>query len=400
MTAHIVVGLNYGDEGKGSITHHLCADSNKKILVTRYCSGHQAGHTVEYKGKRHIFQSFGSGSFLGAPTFWSRYCTVYPNAFMRELNDLKALAINPVVYFDPLCAVTTIYDVIYNQALEVSRGENKHGSVGHGISATFERMETTPYKLYMKDLYYPSVLAIKLEQIKKYYESKIDISGLEKRFENEYLYAVHQMTQNPYFKIAVEDEVYDNMGFVNHVFEGAQGVLLDRYYGFFPYVTRAYTTARNAVEIIKRNSALNDNEVHMQYISRIYVTRHGRGPFPTEGKTEHLIDGLTDTTNIYNQWQENLRYGCLDFELLKYAIECIEVFYFDETTLNQDLVSKEFINFTCLDHLKDRNKILVKECDGTYETMSFENVLSRVAEITSIHKFKTCDNTQSIFLDY
>ncbi|HSY75885.1 MAG TPA: adenylosuccinate synthetase, partial [Bacteroidia bacterium] len=65
----IVVGLGYGDESKGSTTAFLCQQGSNPLVI-RYCGGHQAGHTVIYSGKRHVFSNFGSGTLQGAPTYW------------------------------------------------------------------------------------------------------------------------------------------------------------------------------------------------------------------------------------------------------------------------------------------------------------------------------------------
>jgi len=86
--ACIVVGLGYGDEGKGLTTDFLCGQS-KFPLVIRFNGGHQAGHTVVTKdGVRHVFSSFGAGTLRNAPTYWSRYCTFSPAYLLYELESL------------------------------------------------------------------------------------------------------------------------------------------------------------------------------------------------------------------------------------------------------------------------------------------------------------------------
>jgi adenylosuccinate synthase len=105
----IVVGLGYGDEGKGITTGFLCKKYPNSIVI-RYNGGHQAGHTV-YKtlDDYHIFSSFGSGTLQGIPTYWSSYCTFSPIHFLDELISLDE---NPKIFIDKHCPVTTHYDVL------------------------------------------------------------------------------------------------------------------------------------------------------------------------------------------------------------------------------------------------------------------------------------------------
>jgi len=363
MTNHIVVGLGFGDEGKGTTTNYLCKQSQNPIVI-RYSGGHQAGHTIEKRdGTRHVFQSFGSGTLDGVPSFWSKYCVMFPIGFQREWNDLIKLGVNPIIFFDPECAVTTIYDVLYNQSLELDRG-NRHGSVGVGIGCTYERQET-PYKLFFKDLYYPNILNNRLQRIADYYlprvrelkneDAKNHFCKSVLKGEKNFTECVNAIINNKNVKIMSEQKLFSSL-YSDYIFEGSQGILIDQTHGFFPNVTRCNVTSKNALEMIERklnqNYRQNLRETEIHYVTRCYATRHGAGIFPTEGKTLHLIDGLNDKTNFNNDWQQDFRYGCLDLELLDYALETDNI-YSEGITKN--------IYMTCLDHLKDKNKILIKE---------------------------------------
>lgn len=325
---HIVLGLGFGDEGKGSVTSYLC---NRAInpLVIRFNGGHQAGHTVVTEdGTRHEFQSFGSGTLAGAPTFWSSYCTFFPIGFFREYKKLLALGVTPKIYIDPLAPVTTVYDVLYNQALETKRkGINKHGSVGVGIGTTYARQET-PYKLYFKDLFFGDQLLIhKFEAIRKYYDNKAKDEQIETYFESDFIKAENLFYEAVNFirglnnLLCSEENIFsDRFNFEKFIFEGAQGILLDMDHGFFPYVTRSKTTSANAIEMIKRNPKLKGYPVIKHYVTRAYATRHGAGPMLHENVIDHLKENLVDKTNGYNVWQETLRRGCLSIEMLQYAL--------------------------------------------------------------------------------
>src|SRR5262245_8541204 len=102
--AFIIVGLGFGDEGKGLATDYFCS-RHKNALVIRFNGGQQAGHTVFFKsGRKHIFSNFGAGSLRGVPTYWSKYCTFSPGFF---LDELKLLKISPKFFIDKCCPVTT-----------------------------------------------------------------------------------------------------------------------------------------------------------------------------------------------------------------------------------------------------------------------------------------------------
>ena len=157
----IVLGLGFGDEGKGLMTDYLCSQSPfpESTLVVRFSGGHQAGHTVCTKeGKRHVFSQLGSGSFQGASTFYSQYCTFSPIDFVNEYFKFIRNGITPKFYVDGNAPMTTHYDVFYNRALEKI---NQHGSCGVGFAATVER-HLSPIKIFARDIMFPKILEQKL----------------------------------------------------------------------------------------------------------------------------------------------------------------------------------------------------------------------------------------------
>ena len=134
--AKIVIGANFGDEGKGLTTDYLSMGGNDPIVV-RFNGGAQAGHTVQtIDNKAHVFHHVGSGSFLDIPTFLSKFFIVNPTAFVLELEELEALSMKPRLYLDIRAPLTTPYDMIINWAIETKRGNSRHGSCGFGIDQT------------------------------------------------------------------------------------------------------------------------------------------------------------------------------------------------------------------------------------------------------------------------
>lgn len=359
---HIVLGLGFGDEGKGLLTDYLC-NTVKPTGVIRFSGGHQAGHTVVYKNKRHVFSNFGSGTFRMAPTFWSKYCTFHPKGFLNEYDQILKHDVIPVFYVDPMAPVTTFYDIAHNKWME---DRCKHGSCGVGINATFQRNES-PYKLYVQDLFSEHVLKHKLKEIKNYY----NLSNYKNDYFSDtdlikFLSEVEEI--RPLITLKTETEFF-KMSFTDYVFEGSQGIMLDQDFGFFPNVTRSHTTSKNALEIIKRN---NLSAPEITYVTRSYQTRHGNG-FMTDESLK-----IEDLTNVKNPWQGEFRTGMLNIDLVNHALRCDN---------NYSSGLKKNIAITCLDqHEIDVNFLLIHlktKFQNVYlsSTPSSENITLKPKEI-------------------
>lgn len=315
-----VVGLSFGDEGKGIVTDFLCSQT-RNPLVIRYSGGQQAGHTVCCNGKKHTFSNFGSGTLRGAPTFWSRYCTIDPVGIKNEYKKLIDLGIEPTMVIDPMCPVTTTYDKLFNR---VDHNYLKHGSCGVGVGQTWQR-EEDHYHLSYKDLFCPSARDIKLDLIGEYYKNIFKEREDWQNIYNEFMDACHFVTQR--FKA---ETIKPSMHW-DIIFEGSQGLLLDQDIGFFPHVTRSNTGSKNI-----------DPSVFC-LVTRAYQTRHGNGPMTNDNPLN--IDPGSDENNKKNEYQGRFRISTLDLDLLKYAIES------DEKINNS---KRRILFITCLDHVVNK----------------------------------------------
>lgn len=337
MKTSIVLGLGFGDEGKGRVTSYLCSLTYHPLVI-RFNGGHQAGHTVVHDGERHVFSSFGSGTLQGIPTYMSKYCTFFPTAVRNEYQILKQH--NPILFVDPLCPVTTPYDMYHNRGRE---GFVKHGSCGVGFGSTIERNERY-VKLFFQDLFYPSVLKEKMKNIAAYYGN---IVGLSHPDMESYIQLFMEDIE------CAKDIVQPHFGFnnkIDHViFEGAQGILLDMDFGFFPNVTRSNTTCKNALEIIKQFGITTPPSIY--YVSRSYQTRHGIGLMSNEDKPVTLINNKNET-NKTNDWQGEFRTGVLDVDMINYALACDNNF---SKGINKNLV------ITCLDQTGSEFNFTINE---------------------------------------
>ena len=141
----VVIGANFGDEGKGLMTDFFCSrfDPSKPVLNVRFNGGSQAGHTVVTpKGESHIFGHLGAGSFLpNVATYLSKDFIVNPISFYKQyvkfVQDSDGLY--PMIYAHPRCMITMAQDMMINQIIETRRGKDRHGSCGMGIYETILR---------------------------------------------------------------------------------------------------------------------------------------------------------------------------------------------------------------------------------------------------------------------
>lgn len=350
----IVIGLGFGDEGKGAMVSTLVTKSS---VVVRYSGGQQCGHTVIYNGQRHVFSNFGSGTLQGIPTFWSKYCTLNPVGVVNEYKALKKF--DPVLMVDPLAMVTTPYDIESNR---FSEKIDKHGSCGMGVGSTMKR-NLSPYKLYVQDLFYENVLREKLKAISEYY-SYINNNIMDEKINR---FCQYSSIARKIIKLKSQDVLSD---YDNIVFEGSQGILLDMDFGFFPNVTYANTTSKNALCICKD---IGRKDIEIYYVTRAYQTRHGSG-YMTNDPIE-LINNL-DETNVTNEWQGKFRATMLDVDLLKYALQC-------DSNYSHGMDSKLIV--TCLDQMINYNFTSNGDTLIAWNEKDFINKLN--VELNSINAF-------------
>jgi len=345
--ADIVLGLCFGDEGKGRTVDYLLSQTNNPIqdsIVVRFSGGHQVGHTVMIEGleyNKHVHSNFGSGTLRGVTSYYTENCTFYLNTLYNEHQLLLRKGIIPKLFYHPLTMVTTPNDVAYNRVLEQRRGSFKHGTVGLGFGATIERNLKTGYKLYAIDTFNIDIFAEKLEQISNYYDKLIEgwSSADIKKYHNEL------MKEEMRFYGLLDYKPYriKNYSFLKNfnylVLEGSQGILLDKDHGIFPHVTYSNTTSKNALKLCKE---LNIEDVGINYVTRCYQTRHGEGWMSNTEKISLIND--EHETCLPNEYQGTLKIRELDYDLLNFALDVDDIY-------SENLSKKLFV--TCLDQRPD-----------------------------------------------
>jgi len=360
-----VFGSGFGDEGKGKVVSYLCS-LNKKSLVVRFSGGQQAGHHVMLEnGSEHVFSNFGSGGLQSIPTYWTKYCTFDPVGVLNELDILKT-KVNPILYVDKKCPLTTTYEKAYN--IEVNKLGRKHGSCGVGVGQTFQR-EEDHHSILFEDIHYPSILKIKLNLLAQYYSMHLAENHTDK-----FLSSCEKIRQSK--NIICCDDIYKTIEILQPstlIFEGSQGLMLDQNFGFFPHVTRSNTGSKNILEM--------GFKPEVWLVTRAYQTRHGNGPMTTE-YIESKIEDNAYEKNDYNEFQGYFRKGILDLDLINYAIS------------KDDYIKKSPINLvvTCLDLLQDFSFMYEGELFCEYSEEDFIHILKN-----NIHNVKNIFISKSPF---
>lgn len=335
MLMQAVVGLSFGDEGKGSTVDWLVRRHNAGLVV-RFNGGAQAGHNVVLPdGKHHCFSQFGSGTFAGANTLLSRFMLVNPQSFLREDAHLRELGYMPIVMVDERAIVTTPFHIAVNQIAEVARGKGSHGSCGMGIGET-KLDERNGFALRVGDLLAGrDQLKAKLFDIQDRMLARATKLLAESQSE-------HAPQSAPFMGVLCDTSVEGILdrykaftdrimvgedsksmrlaGVGGVVFEGAQGVLLDEYHGFHPHTTWSDCTFRNAIALAGEAFPHREHgPVRKIGVLRSYLTRHGAGPLVTEDHFAHT----EEPHNTYGQWQGRWRTGHFDLVMARYALDAV-----------------------------------------------------------------------------
>ena len=298
MRRSIVLGLAFGDEGKGATTQWLCQQAMKygrKPIVIRFNGGAQAAHTVNLNGEEHICSTYGSGVLLGVPTFLEKDFYFDPIAAFNEYKTLETKS--PTLFVHPDCRVVSPYDIMagINNAKVI-----KDGTCGKGIFQTFKRYNSSNFQSVLPNKDKEDFLRMFLYQVRSYYQ-------VEKDSELEDLFV--QSMQNLPFAVTSKPPISDD---AELVYEGAQGLLLDMDYGFYPHVTPSHTGLDNIPP-----DMLADADVYL--VTRTYTTRHGNGYEPRQPLSWSL--SAKHETNVENEYQGTFKTGALDFDLIYKAID-------------------------------------------------------------------------------
>lgn len=281
----VVLGTQWGDEGKGKIVDLL---TDQVAAVVRYQGGHNAGHTINIDGKTTILHLIPSGILReGVQCIIGNGVVLSPEALLKEMSELEeqGVPVSKRLKISSACSLLLPYHVAIDQAREKQRGKSAIGTTGRGIGPAYED-KVARRGLRAIDLLHFDSLAKNLKSLAEYHN-----------FLLEYYYQVKPI---PYEDVLddlkrmsekIIPMITDTMALLadflqrdkNIMFEGAQGSLLDIDIGTYPYVTSSNTTAGAVTTGAGFGPRYIDNVFG---VTKAYVTRVGAGPFPTELKDD------------------------------------------------------------------------------------------------------------------
>tara|TARA_B100000925_G_scaffold170108_1_gene128071 strand:- start:5770 stop:7023 length:1254 start_codon:yes stop_codon:yes gene_type:complete len=313
MTNKAVIGLQWGDEGKGKIVDFLSEDFD---LVTRYQGGNNAGHTVIVEDVTYKLNLIPSGVIRGKFCFLGQGIVLDPEHFMNEFKKISEKINNPQIFLSSNIPLILHYHKQLDKINEsILSGESKIGTTAKGIGPAYQdKVGRKSVKLY--ELENHEYLKDKLHTIKKFYDP-ILIAFDEKPIDiDETIIILSNFFQE--IKNLIVDNNFIKQNFMKKkiLFEGAQGALLDLDHGSYPFVTSSNTISSNIVI----GSGLQVNYETLG-IFKAYATRVGNGPFPSE-----LFDSVGDYiaekgVEFGTVTKRKRRCGWLDLVSLKYSCE-------------------------------------------------------------------------------
>ena len=284
MSNTVVVGAQWGDEGKAKITDLLAKNSD---LIIRYQGGCNAGHTVVADNKTYKFHLIPSGIlYEGKVCFIGAGTVIHPETFEREVNELIEQGIDVKnLKISPLASITMPYHIEVDGYSEDTATKGKIGTTKKGIGPTYTD-KAARMGLKIEDLYSPEALSEKLDVILPLKNKTLEkVYGLQP-YTKECITALcekYAQIFKPYVCFDWQELLHSSKKGKNILFEGAQGVMLDVDYGTYPFVTSSNPIGGGACTGSGYGPTMIDEVIG---VSKAYVTRVGEGPFVTELKDE------------------------------------------------------------------------------------------------------------------
>src|SRR5450631_3347997 len=280
----VVVGTQWGDEGKGKVVDWL---TDHAQAVVRFQGGHNAGHTLVIKGVKTALQLIPSGIMRdGVACYIGNGVVVDPTHLIGEIERLEAIGVGvrTRLFVSESCPLILPFHVEVDKAREAMRetsGAGKIGTTGKGIGPAYED-KVARRALRVQDLKHPERFAAKLRELLALHNFALvgQLGGKALEFEPIFEMA---MRAGDSLRPMIGDAGYAlyklNRSGAHILFEGAQGTLLDVDHGTYPYVTSSNCVAGNAAA----GSGVGPDQLHyILGITKAYTTRVGGGPFPTE----------------------------------------------------------------------------------------------------------------------
>jgi adenylosuccinate synthase len=281
----VVVGTQWGDEGKGKIVDWL---TDRSQGVVRFQGGHNAGHTLVIGGKKTVLHLIPSGILRDrVACFIGNGVVLSPDALLEEVDTLQAAGVDVAsrLKISEACPVILPHHVALDRAREAAKGAGKIGTTGRGIGPAYED-KVARRAIRLQDLFHRERFAAKLGEVLDFHNFvlkhyfKAEIVPFQKTLDDTLAFAerIKPMVADVPRLLFEAQERGDNL-----LFEGAQGTLLDVDHGTYPYVTSSNCVAGAAAA----GAGIGPHNLHYVLgITKAYTTRVGSGPFPTELEDE------------------------------------------------------------------------------------------------------------------
>ena len=318
MPASVILGAQWGDEGKGKITDLL---SEKADMVVRYQGGNNAGHTIVVGDDKFALSLIPSGVLYPTVTpVIGNGCVIDPKVMLEEMETLRRRGIDPSkVLLSGNAHLIMPYHRKLDAVIERYLGDAMIGTTKRGIGPAYMD-KYSRFGIRVQDLFDPKIFREKLEVavkdknkqlVKVYNQLPVDVDDIY----TEYMGYGEEL--EPYItdtSLVVWQAIRDGK---NVLFEGAQGTLLDIDHGTYPFVTSSNPTAGGAAV----GSGIGPKDIdHVIGVVKAYISRVGTGPFPTELEDE-IGDRLIDIGGEYGTVTgRRRRCGWLDTVALRYAV--------------------------------------------------------------------------------
>ena len=277
----VVIGTQWGDEGKGKIVDWL---TDRSRGVVRFQGGHNAGHTLVIGGKKTVLHLIPSGILRGeVACYIGNGVVLSPDALLQEVDTLAAAGVDVGgrLKISEACPLILPYHAALDRAREAAKGTGKIGTTGRGIGPAYED-KVARRAIRLQDLFHRERFAAKLGEVldfhnfvlKNYFRA--EIVPFQKTLDDTLAFAerIRPMVADvPRLLYEAQQSGH------NLLFEGAQGTLLDVDHGTYPFVTSSNCVAGAAA------AGAGIGPQHLHYvlgITKAYTTRVGSGPFPTE----------------------------------------------------------------------------------------------------------------------
>ena len=296
MSSVVIVGSQWGDEGKGKMTDYLSQDAD---VVVRSQGGNNAGHTIAFDGKKFALRLVPSGIFgKDKLAVIGNGVVINPPALLKELHYLQDNGIDTSgLRISSRSHVTFPYHILLDKCQEKAKGDHKVGTTKNGIGPTYmdkvSRVGIRMCDLLEKDTFETKLrrnLAEKNELFTKLYH--VDPINFDDIFESYYEYGQELKKYVTDTARIVNDALDDGK---RVLFEGAQGVMLDVDQGTYPYVTASNPIAGGVCTGV----GVGPNKINTVVgICKAYSTRVGAGPFPSE-LTDEIGDQIRETGHEY-----------------------------------------------------------------------------------------------------